>query len=40
MSDLWSIIGGIIVANGIPEAIFAGILTPLILVALKKAIRR
>lgn len=40
MSDLWSIIGGIIVSNGIPEAIFAGILTPLILVALKKAIRR
>ena len=39
MDDLWTIIGGIIVANGIPEAILAGILTPLILVAVKRAIR-
>lgn len=39
MDNLWTIIGGIIVANGIPEAILAGILTPLILFALKRAMR-
>lgn len=38
MDQLWTIIGGIIVANGIPEAILAGVLTPLILVAVKRAV--
>lgn len=37
IDQLWPIIGGIIAANGVPEAILAGIMTPLIFIALKKA---
>lgn len=39
VSEMWTIIGGIIVANGIPEAILSTFLTPLIYVALRR-IRR
>lgn len=39
IDQLWTIIGGIIAANGVPEALLAGVLTPLIYLAMKKAIR-
>lgn len=39
IDQLWTIIGGIIAANGVPEAILAGVMTPLIYMAMKKAIR-
>lgn len=35
METLWSILSGIVIANGIPEMILAGILVPVILIALK-----
>lgn len=34
METLWSILSGIVIANGIPEMILAGILVPVILIAL------
>ncbi len=39
MDTLWTILGGIVLANGVPEMILAGILTPIILIALVKAPR-
>lgn len=39
MDTLWNILGGIVLANGVPEMILAGILTPIILIALVKAPR-
>ena len=39
VNELWTIIGGIILANGVPEAILSTILTPLIYVALKRVRR-
>ena len=39
MDTLWPILGGIVLANGVPEMILAGILTPIILIALVKAPR-
>lgn len=39
IDQLWTIIGGIIAANGVPEAILAGVMTPLIYMAMKRAIR-
>ena len=35
METLWSILSGIVITNGIPEMILAGILVPVILIALK-----
>lgn len=35
METLWTILGGIVLANGVPEMILAGILVPIILFALK-----
>lgn len=37
---LWSVLGGIVVVNGIPEAIFSGLVTPSILTAIKYAIKK
>ena len=35
METLWTILGGIVLANGVPEMILAGLLVPIILFALK-----
>ena len=36
MSTLWNILGGIVVVNGIPEMIFSGLVTPIIMKVLSK----
>lgn len=36
METLWNILGGIVLANGVPEMILAGLLVPIILTALKR----
>ncbi|MBG9979708.1 ECF transporter S component [Facklamia lactis] len=37
LSNLWKVLGGIILINGIPEMIFSIIVTPIIMMALRRA---